>query len=184
MCSWFCETFCCFLLQWRDSCTQDTSTNARNKSKNTEWPTRVQPPRPQRQVNVRESAQVPKTSARIYGLENVQPKPKPAMSVPKKSQQLRINKPLPPLLPSINVSRFDLSTADDFQGLGRRAVEPPRVSTRNRAIDASPGDIGLISVSTHMVRALIHYGRYPPISRLVICYLKQASSNVNPSHLF
>ena len=36
MCSWFCETFCCFLLRFRDSCTQNISTPTHSQSRSFE----------------------------------------------------------------------------------------------------------------------------------------------------
>ena len=36
MCSWFCETFCCFLVRFRDSCTRNISTPTHSQSRSFE----------------------------------------------------------------------------------------------------------------------------------------------------
>jgi hypothetical protein len=146
MCSWFCETFCCFLLRCRDSYSQDTDNTFPKQSKSSKSNTHNPEHRPENTANTKHLT-VPQIAPRRHAIETIQPQPKPTLTTLEQtrldSRRSSRNKPLPPLIPPFNASGFNLSTVRDGSDIVRRDF----VASPNR--QPVEGDIGLFSVSSH-----------------------------------
>ena len=174
MCSWFCETFCCFLLPYRDSCIRNTSTVSRTQNRNANFDNHHDLEDWER---VAELSTVRRASARGYGLEDVQPRPRPSLPVLANTWRQESEKPLPSLIPVFN--GFNLTKEQDRYGFGADRHGSSSAFTGKQPMEESAADIGLFSVSLSRPRTL----RIPK-SNHVSVQANRASSNDFSSHLF
>jgi len=147
MCSWFCETFCCFLLRCRDSYTPNTSTTYNNQSRNTNTVNRN---RPRDLEETGDTATTFRSSVRGECLANEQPKPRQAMPPLGNSWQQGRDKTLPPMLPILKGSEFHYASDHDGINTGRAETVMSESSIGQGRVDDSLGDVGLYSSSVLM----------------------------------
>ena len=143
MCSWFCETFCCFLLRCRDSYTPNTSTayNTQSRNINTE-----NFDRPRDLEETGDIATTFRSTVRDERSENEQPKPRQTMPPLGNSWQQGRNKSLPPMLPIMKGTGFNYASSHNGTDTGR---DETGMSVGQERVDDSLGDVGLYSVSPH-----------------------------------
>ena len=158
MCSWFCGTFCCFLLRYRDSCNPSSSATVNSGNKGSEI----------HLAGVARDLEEQLTSGHNALTEgdhvtNSQPRPRPAMPRMGISSTEPRDKPLPPMR-----TTFD----GGGNGVSRRGKTVPNLklnrptgsstnSTQNKIEDCPAGDISLHSVSTSILFLLPLYRLCP-----------------------
>ncbi|MCJ1283663.1 hypothetical protein MMC26_002994 [Xylographa opegraphella] len=144
MCSWFCETFCCFLLRCRDSYTPNTSTAYNNQSRNTNTESF------DRTRDLEETGDIAtafQSSVRDDRVENEQPGLRPAMPPLGNSWQQGRNKPLPPMLPILKGTGFNYASNHSGIDAGKDETGMSASSVAHGRVDDALGDVGLYSVS-------------------------------------
>ena len=143
MCSWFCETFCCFLLRFRDSFTQNLSTPTPSQSRSSEadrFGTRQDAERG------RELSTVSRGATRGGHVADVQPRPRtpiPQYNLTTSQTSDRTQ--------SIRTTAFDGEEHSTRLGshLGNLPLRSSSAVSMHSAapIEDGSGDIGLLSVS-------------------------------------
>ena len=146
MCSWFCETFCCFLLRCRDSYTPNSSTTYNNPSRNTDTDNLN---RLRDLEEAGDSSATFRSSTRGEYIENVQPGPRQTMPPLGNSWQQGKDKPLPPMIPIMKGTGFNFASEHD--GIDSNGDESGMCGSpiRHDRVDDSLGDVGLYSVGLH-----------------------------------
>lgn len=171
MCLWFCETFCCFLLRCRDSYTQNTSTTSNNPSRGADFDN---PNQPRDLENAEHLSTMSPPSGTGEAVQYNQPRSRQVMLLGNSwQQQLGRDKPLPPMIPELKGTGFNLES--DPHGLGlviQGRGNSDSYAGQDRGED-SLGDVGLYSV------CLI------PISRfyLNLCYAFMCRANSNDTQV-
>ncbi|MCJ1479016.1 hypothetical protein MMC13_007700 [Lambiella insularis] len=147
MCSWFCETFCCFLLRCRDSSTQNTSTTSNNPSSGAEFNNHN---RPSDLNNAKNLSTIPPDSARREVVENDQPRSRPTMLLGNSWQQ-ELDKPLPPMIPELKSTDLNLVSDQNGRGLVMQGRGDSESFVGQHRLDESLGDVGLYSVRVALI---------------------------------
>ena len=145
MCSCFCETFCCFLLRFRDTYIPNTSVASNHQSRNANSGDRSPP----RELGTfTECSAGSQSPVGFPPPVNMQPRPMPTLAPLGNSWQQGRNKPLPPLLPLIKSTGFSLGKDRDLCQDREYWASP---TSTGCGLDLEPaGDIGMFSVSSSL----------------------------------
>ena len=149
MCSWFCETFCCFLLPYRDSCFRNTSTICQTQNRNANFVNHHDLEEGERTA---ELSTVRRASARGYGVEDVQPRPRPSLPTLASTWRRESEKRLSPLMPVF--TGVSLTKEQDRYGFGVEHRGSSSAFAGKQPMEESAADIGLFSVSRSHPRTL------------------------------
>ena len=175
MCSWFCETFCCFLLPYQDSCIRNTSAIFHTQNRNADFDNHHDLEGGERTA---ELSTVRRASARGYGVEDVQPRPRPSLPFLASTWRQKSEKTPPPLIPVFK--GFHLTKEQDRYGLDAERHGSSSAFTGKKPMEESAADIGLFSVSRSYPRTL----RRKSNSNLLNVQVNRTKSNDSSSHLF